>query len=164
MVTGDILLKVVLDFTVQPIVIKWTYDNKYCLTLKKQKYRWRQTIFDVVPGRHQFGFQFIHLIGLSSQLPAWINGLRQPGTKAALVLQKLLPLVLYRFILHYPCYVLCCTRRNWVHTSQRSKRDSAAHCCNRALKEDTKRRQTICQITGLKVLLIGATTPPQGSS
>lgn len=107
-----------------------------------------QTIFDVVPGWHQFGFQFIHLIGLSGQLPA--------GVEAALVLQGLGPLVLYNFILHYPRYVLCCTRRHWVHSSETSKRDSAAHCCNRALEEDTKRRQKIRQMTGLKVLLIEA--------
>lgn len=38
MVTGDVLLKVVLDFTVQPTGIKWTYVSKYCFAGNKYKY------------------------------------------------------------------------------------------------------------------------------
>lgn len=136
MVTGEILLKEVLDFTVQPSVTKWKWVSKCHPALKQQPRRQRQTIFDVVPRRHQFSFQFVHLVGLSGHLPPCTCGLGQPGAEAALVLQRLLPPVLCQLILHPACHVLRRSWRNRVHASL--KLESAAHCCDRGLNGGTK--------------------------
>lgn len=94
---------------------------------------WVQTIFDVVPCRHQFGFQFVHLIRLPRRLSAGIWCLWQPEAKAGLPLQGLLPSVLSHLILHHPPYVLRCTGGNGVHPAEASELDSAAPHCNTEL-------------------------------